>query len=190
MTGDVVGEMVEEVYRNLKFVDARNLRSQVQGRDITITRDDLIKCFGLKDCHDDTRFVSLSRNELFSIINGNDEIFPDSDVFVHEFELLIRILYKVVRECILPRKGSTTTVTKEDGLVILAMMKKIKIDIAKRILKRIWKDQEYRAYGNVLMEIFKFKGISIPKKIKFPIGLKRIGEKSMHHMQIRPYKKF
>src|SRR5262249_1762162 len=104
--------------------------------------------------------------------------------------LLVRLLHMIVVYYILLKNGSTTTISKEETLVVLAMKKKLKVDMLRMILRHMWRIQRNKPYGNLLMKMFKYKKIELPKNFKNPLTLKRIGEIILKYIGILVFDKF
>src|SRR5262249_3175760 len=117
---EVVDEkVVREFYDNLSQLDDFSVKSKVIGGVIKITKKDLIECFDMKNCTDDAKLLSLSKREIFLEVNDGVGSFKEKDIFSTDFELLIRLLHKAIVDCILPKMGSTTTISTKEGLLIL-----------------------------------------------------------------------
>ena len=110
----------------------------------------------------------MSRNEVMKLLTDGIGQFHAKDIFNTEFELLIRLLHKLVAECILPKKDSPTSISKEEGLVILGMKLKKKIDLPRMILRHMWKNRKHMRYENVIMKILQHKKVKFPKHNSHP----------------------
>ena len=181
---EVFGEVVFEFYNNLKMKNESLLITKVSGIKVELNRKLLIECLGLHDVGDDRELISMSRSDVMKLLNDGIGEFKEKDIFNTEFELLIRLLHKIVAECILPKKGSPTSVSKEEALVILSMKLKRKIDLPKMILRHMWRNKNHMFYGNVIMKILQYKKVKFPKHNAHPQHLKKIGEKVLKHMSI------
>ena len=187
---DIDGELVAEFYKNLKLESKTLLVSKVGGKKIVVNRKTLIDCLGLLDHGDDHELVALGRNESMKLLNDGVGKFHAKDIFITEFELLIRLLHKIVIECILPKKGSPTSVSKEEAIVILGMKLKKHIDLPRMILRHMWKNQKHMVYGNIIMKILQKHHVKIPKHVGHPQLMRKIGDKVIKHMSILVKEKF
>ena len=90
----------------------------------------------------------------------------------------------------MPKRGSPTSISKEEALVILSMKLKRKVDLPKMILRHMWKNKRHMFYGNVIMKILQYKKVTFPEHNSHPQHLKKIGEKVLKHMSIVVKDKF
>ena len=93
-------------------------------------------------------------------------------------------------DCLLPKNGSSTIISKDEAIIILAMKKNLNIDLPTMMLKHMWRTKGNRPYGSVLMKLLKFKKVKLPVDTKFPQSLKKIGEINVKHMNINVKNKF
>ena len=86
---EVFGELIDEFFMNLKMEENSKWISNILGKDLTFTRDDLIKCFDMNKVNDDPDIIGLSRQELFVRPNDGLEIDLKRDMLVIDFPLQI-----------------------------------------------------------------------------------------------------
>lgn len=82
--------------------------------------------------------------------------------------------HEMVIKCLLQKKGSSITVSKEEAMIILTIKKNLKIILDKRRYG-LWKH---------VNGIFKFKKLKVHKHAKCPQCLKMIGEMNLKLMNI------
>ena len=164
------------------------LREKTDGvrlcKNVVTTRKDIIDFLGLEDCEDDGLLNKMNKKNLFTMLNDGFKTEVDRDVFILQFPLIVRILHKLASACILPKKGSKTSISIEEGKIIIGMLKGNKIDIAGKILNHSFNNKERRPYGSLIMNLLKKKKVKIPEKSFKNFPVKKFDKSNLHHMGI------
>ena len=180
----VFGEILFEFYKNLDFKKKDRWSTSVCNQKVVITRKDIIDFLGLDDCDDDAVMNKMSKKTLFTKLNDGFKTDVDRDVFVLQFPLIVRILHKIVCACILPKKGSKTSISIDEGKIIFGMLKGKKVDVAGKILQHSFNNRDRRPYGSLIMNLLKKKKVKIPEKPFRNFPVKRFDKSNLHHMGI------
>lgn len=127
-----------------------------------------------KHDYDDSHVVGLSKHDTFVRMNDGINVDVGKDVLVIDFPLQIRLTHKAILECLLPRVGSSTSLTKEDAQTINAIKDNKVIDVAEMIIRYMMNNCSIKPSVSILMKLFKFKKIRILKNSLYPVPLKKI----------------
>ena len=122
--------------------------------------------------------------EVFAQLNDGLEIDLKKDMLVIDFPLQIRLVHKVIVECLLLRIESSTSISTKEVLIILALKENKKIDIAEMVIRQLMKCWKIKPHAGVIMKLLKFKKVRIPKKNTHLDPHKIISESNFHKMGI------
>lgn len=87
----------------------------------------MVNCFRLYNQKDDERLVSAKKSNFLKEINDGVGYYPKKDIFTTEFELIVRLWHKMAMNCLLLKKGSSTTISRQEAVIISAIKKKLKL---------------------------------------------------------------
>ena len=68
-------------------------------------------------------------------------------------------------DCVLPKNDCSTTISKYEALVILAIKGNLKIEVSHMILTHMWRTQGNKPDGSLLLRLFRYKEINMPKNL-------------------------